>query len=161
MMVEELEEEVADMTRPVNRYAYDSFLQPASSAPMQENGNDPNSFFVEGITTDAPDQQNTEEEEKGAGADESLKRDFSGGQNDLTDIVSARLDKALEESSLGLADQTLQPADDAKLVRTQSHFVELTKNGEDMLLDAIDEDSNIMAAKASENVAEDEDEMLI
>ena len=75
----------------------------------------------------------------------------------MTEVASARLDKALEEED---SESLLKPA------RTQSHFVELNSKNEDLLLEEIPSDAEKSLNKMlldTENQEEQkvEDELLI
>ena len=68
--------------------------------------------------------------------------------NDLTEVESARLEKAMEDENVD--------SDSAYPTRTQSHFVELNSNNEDMLLEEIDDEErmNALLLEANDKIKE-------
>ncbi len=67
---------------------------------------------------------------------------------DLTEVESARLEKAMEDEEA--------ESDSAFPARTQSHFVELNSNNEDMLLEEIDDEErmNALLLEANDRIKE-------
>ena len=151
MLLEEFEDDEA--TRPIHRYAYDSFIQPSSSNLRQRESEEKSHLAAQNHSRAANENSsimirpsnNTAEVVEQPSSDKDLF-DFN---QDLDEQDSARLEKAFETSNTA----------EYVPIRTFSHFVELNSNNEDSLLEDIIDDADKMLLEGKG--AADDDELLI